>query len=212
MEGCNLEFPGTTGPAKALLAFLAASHKGAGVCSHREQRVPALVLQEQGRLWDLTRNPGRTLQPVVGSSRKTSPQRKMKFLMLKEPGLHLATLFEVLPSSSRMGYWSHAPREKWVMHPHVRGTADGFCISSTEIYSPTTLLPLYLGIHITPCLFSITNPIIFLVCKAKCIELLEMPTLYLHSCQLHCLQSRCYFYHMLSRKQLPLQWFSRKQL
>lgn len=103
-----------------------------------------------------------------------------------------------------MDYWTHAPHEKRVMHLHVRGIADGFCISSTEPYSPTTLFPLYLGIHIPPCLFSITNPIFFFLCtKQRCIELLEMPTLYLHSCQIHCLQSRCYFYHMLSRKQLP---------
>lgn len=54
------------------------------------------------------------------------------------------------------------------MHLHVRGIADGFCISSTEPYSPTTLFPLYLGIHIPSCLFSITNPIFFFcVYKAK---------------------------------------------
>ena len=66
------------------------------------------------------------------------------------------------------------------------------------------LFPLYLGIHISSCLFSITTPTIIWCTKQKYIMLLEMPTLYLRSCQIHCLQSRCYFYHMRSRKQLTL--------
>lgn len=88
----------------------------------------------------------------------------------------------------RNGWWPSC--EAWLVV---------FYISFTE----STLFSLYLGIHMAFCLFSIANPIIFWCTKQKCIELLEMPTLYLHSCQIHCLQSRCYFYHMLSRKQLP---------
>lgn len=63
----------------------------------------------------------------------------------------------------------HAAHEKWVMHLQVRGMADSFCINSTEPYSPTTHFPLCPGIHISSCLFSITNPIFFffLVYKAK---------------------------------------------
>lgn len=49
-------------------------------------------------------------------SAKTSPQRKMKHFRPKEPGLHLATLFGVLPSSPSEQH------RRWITGPmhHMR--------------------------------------------------------------------------------------------
>lgn len=84
MEECYLDFPGSTGPAKASLPLLAPSHKGDGVCSHQQQsnastgrcRSRARGLSSK---WGSGRcspgaQAGLCLQPVLGFSKNVSTE------------------------------------------------------------------------------------------------------------------------------------------